>query len=252
MKIKKIICIVTVSCVFSTGILSATKPKVVHATELTPITSKVDMSKTTQNNKAESVGSAIEEIEQKFLRQNVDGTFYILSEAYNVVDSTTIDFIKSNMEEVNTLIRSKTLEFKISDTNGEAEVEVVKDNSDTTPQRRVKRSSSSVGKILSNYTYCSNYKWFWWGYKTRLNKDGCQLLQNELELEALIVGSGTTACGFIPIVGAAAAAAALVGEAIVYGSAIKECQNGQVTGKADVIGMGKPSSGKIWDVTAVY
>lgn len=249
MNIKKIICIMTVSCVISTGVISTAQPKVVHAAEVNSVTTnKIDMSK---QNQSESVENAIKKIEKDFLKQNVDGTFYILDEAYNNIDSNTIDYVKTNMEEINDLVRSDILKFQISHNNGQAEVKVIQDNNDKTIKTREKRSPQSVGRIVSNYKYCSNYQWYWWGYSTKLNKTGCQLLQNEMEAELAIFGAGMVAVGHIPG-SAPGAAAAAFGGAATYAQIIKELKNSKITGKARVVGVGKPASGHIWSVKAIH
>ncbi|WP_326512267.1 hypothetical protein [Clostridium intestinale] len=254
MNFKKILCVLTLNCVLVAGVSSIIQPKVVHAAEVYPITTNTP-TEYTQN---DTVGkNAIDIIEQNYLKQNENGTFYILDEAYDVIDAEAVDFLKSKMAEINTLILSNTIKFEVKNANGQVDVKVIEDNSSRTLNNGIQKSfarasATSNGSILSNYSYCSNYTWYWWGYNTIVNKDGCAMLKNNLTAELAAQGAGAALIGFIPFVGAANAAALMFGAAITYLPAINQLENAQTTGRARVVGLGAPSSGQIWDVEAIY
>lgn len=210
---------------------------------------------TEKENKEIDLDSIIKDIENNYLRQNSNGTFYILDAAYEKIDADVINFLKGNMNEINSLIISDQLEFEMKTVNSETEIINTANNIDISnlATNTNSKGNATTGKILSNYSYCSNYVWYWWGYTTNVNKKGTELLLNQLEYEALVYGAGCGLAALIPGGGAIAAAIAAFGGTITYGTAIKNCKNGIVTGKGvKVVGVGKPSSGNVLKLSTIY
>lgn len=199
----------------------------------------------------ESSGNIINIIENNYLNQKSDGTFYISDDAYKVIDVEILDFFKEQMSGINDLILDKQLEFEIKETKNGVEVKNTVSNIEESKRTRSTRSVSA-GKILSNYSYCSDYEWYWWGYKTRVNAKGCEYLLNYTEAEAAVYGS---LCGLAAVIpgGAVGAAVAAVGGTITYGSAIAALKNG-ISSENGVwaTGFGKPSNGNLIKVSAIF
>lgn len=243
MKRKKIISLcLSVSLIVGTITFSPNTTKV-YAAELNNI-GKI----TYDNNTVETSTDIINVIENNYLNQKDDGTFYISDEAYKVIDSEVLDFFKVQMAEINDLILDKQLAFEIEETKNGVEIKNTVDNLD---ESKLSRSVSS-GKILSSYTYCSNYEWHWWGYKTKVNSSGCRYLLNYTEAEAAVYGS---LCGLAAVIpgGAVGAAVAAVGGTITYGAAIAAFKNGIDSGYGVwATGFGDPSNGHLLKVSAIF
>lgn len=243
MKRKKIISLcLSVTLVAGTITFSPNESKV-YAAELDNV-EKVSYS----NNIVESSNDIINVIENNYLHQKDDGTFYISDEAYKVIDKETLDFFKNQMLEINSLILDKQLKFEIEETNSGVEIKNTINNFEESKETR----SVAAGRILSSYTYCSNYEWYWWGYKTRVNATGSQYLLNYMELEAAVYGS---LCGLAAVIPGASvgAAVAIVGGTITYGAAIVELKNGVNSGNGvSLTGFGKPSNGHPIKISAIF
>lgn len=119
----------------------------------------------------------IKEIEEKYLIQNPDWTFTIDNLAYNDV----VIFIKDRYDQINSFIEQDVLKFKVENN----EIVNTYQNLEDVPRTR---SWSEYGNIVSSYSYCSNYQWYWWGYKTNLNKKGTQLINNLFKRDDTIFG----------------------------------------------------------------
>ena len=192
-----------------------------------------------KENKEIDLDSIIKDIENNYLRQNSNGTFYILDTVYEKIDADVVNFLKGEMKTVNS-------ETEVINTATNVDVSDLATNANS-------KGSATTGNILSNYSYCSNYVWYWWGYTTNVNKKGTELLLNQLEYESLVYGAGCGLAALIPGGGAIAAAIAAFGGTITYGTAIKNCKNGIVSGKGvKVVGVGKPSSGNILKLSTRY
>ena len=217
--------------------VSNTKP--VYASEL---------NNTSIPNNNENSDSILKKIEENYLYQREDGTFYISDDAYNVIDNDTIDFFKDQINEINSLILDNQLEFKIEKMDKGTNVKNIKADVEESIMTR----SVDSGNILSSYTYCSDYEWHWWGYSTTVNKQGSEYLLNYVEREAAVYGA---LCGLAAVIpgGAIGAAVAAVGGTITYGTAIAEFKNGIVSEKGvRATGVGKPSNGNLIKVSAIY
>lgn len=240
---KKIISLVLTGTL-TAGILTLTPntEKTVFASEL----NKVNFEEKINSKDFEEI---IKEIENNYLFQKDDGTFYISNLAYEKIDNEILNFLVENMEEINELILTNQLEFKIEKNNEEKQVINTLEN--FTENTKVR--SSGAGRILSSYSYCSNYQWYWWGYKTNVNKSGTAYLQNYAEADALIFGSACGLAATIPGGGPLIAALAAVGGTITYATAIREMKNGILSGKGvRAVGVGNPSSGYLLKVNARY
>lgn len=194
----------------------------------------------------------LEEIENKYLKQNSDGTFYISDYAYNEFDRDIIDGLKSGMNGINDYIKQGKLKFDIIKKN--EEIEVVNTYQSKNINNRIQpRAAATISRIVSSYNYCSNYKWYWWGYKTDVNATGSALLRNNFTADAAVVGGGATLVSVLcppaaPIMGTLG----FIG-ATKYAYVILECSNGADNGKGvQVTGWGKPSAGAVFAVRAYY
>ena len=81
------------------------------------------------------------------------------------------------MEGINDYILSGKLKFKIIEKDNNNEI-INTYQSENINNKRQPRAALTFGKIVSNYEYCSNYQWYWWGYKTNVNAKGSALLRN--------------------------------------------------------------------------
>lgn len=193
----------------------------------------------------------IETIENNYLKQNSDGTFYILNDAYNKFDKEIINDLKNGMNGINEYIRNGNLKFKISNENNETKViNTYEKMENSTIQSR---AAITIGKIVSNYNYCSNYKWYWWGYKTNVNARGSALLRNNFVADMAVVGGGATLLSVLcPPAAAVIGGLGFIG-AVRYADVILQCSNGADSGKGvQVTGWGKPSAGGVFGVKAYY
>lgn len=246
MKQKKIISILLTSTL-ALGIIISVPSQKTNAATLD------DNKKELASSESNSVDSnIIEEIQNKYLKQNSDGTFYILDDAYNEFDKDIIESLKSGMNEINDYIKDGKLKFDILKENKETEV-INTYQSNNIANKRQTRAAATIARIVSSYNYCSNYRWYWWGYKTDVNARGSALLRNNFTADGLVVGGGATLASVL-----CPPAAPLIGTLGFIGSTkyayvVMECANGADNGEGvQVTGWGKPSSGAVFAVKAYY
>lgn len=227
----------TIFSTFTLGSLGFSDAKSVNAQTITKEDKKIN---------EEDLFKVIKGIEEKYLIQNPDGTFTIDNLAYNEYDNDLVDFIKDGSDQINSLIEQDALKFKVENN----EIVNTYQNLEDVPRTR---SWSEYGNIVSSYSYCSNYQWYWWGYKTNVNKKGTQLINNLFKRDAAIFGGlAGLAATINPAAGAVVAIAGFIG-GVTYVDAIANCDNGITTGKGvRVTGWGKPSTGCIMGVQARY
>lgn len=190
----------------------------------------------------------ISNIEQKYIIQNNDGTFSLSKAIYSEYDKEVVSFLEKNMSEINEYITSGDLKFKIFNENGHKVIKNtfnnLTENKITNESSILKSKTSGVGRIVSDYKYCSGYEWHAWGYRTNVSKKGSELLKNEYTYILSVAGGMVTLatiCG-----GGAAAAAVGLFAGLTIGEAVKECAQGVSRGKGvKVTGLGKPSTGAV-------
>lgn len=226
--------ILTVSCATTAliGVMPITKA---NAQEKNEVSTMVNEDETLD---------IIKEIENKYLTQNEDGTFSISDLAYNEFDKDVIDFIKEGSNEINSYIKANVLEFKVQNdeiVNTYANLENVANE----------KGMRDYGNILSSYTYCSNYQWFWWGYKTNVNVTGAKLLRNTLMKDmAQFGGLCGIATALNPAAGVIVAIAGAIG-GITFSDGIYHCANGIDSGRGvQATGWGKPATGLLMGIKA--
>lgn len=194
----------------------------------------------------------LSEIENNYLYQNEDGTFYISDEAYLKFDKEIIEQVKSGMDDINEYIKEDALKFELQ--RKTKETIVVNTYEDTSKMVGIEsRKLANYGPVLSSYTYCGNYTWYWWGYKTTVNPIGCDIMIGKLKTDMAVVGGATVAW-----IGLAPAAAAVIGSlgfigSVRYYDLINEYETGIKTKKGTrTTGWGKPSSGNLIAAYALY
>lgn len=201
-------------------------------------------------NKADN--SIIKNIENQYLKQNSDGTFYILDSAYNEFEKDIIYSLKTGMNEINDYIKKGKLKFEIIEKN--KNIEIINTYQSNDIQNKIYfKAAITISKIVSSYDYCSNYEWYWWGYKADVNATGSALLRNNFAADLAVVGGSATLASVLcppaaPIIGTLG----FIG-ATRYAYVIMECSNGADNGKGvQVTGWGKPSAGAVFAVKAYY
>lgn len=236
---------VKISALILTGIVSSTifiTPLSASAKELN------NYSNTTIQNEKQtnlSMEQAIHIVEKNYLSQNPNGTFSIKDSAINEIGEDLFYELTDGMEQVNQLISNKALQFyengKIKKINNNIKESI-------TPRYR---ASDAYGKILSSYKYCSNYNWYWWGFKTNVNKAGCSILSSEINKTIAYVATVSGGIAFLP--GLKIPSAIGAGGITYWLVSLKtEFEKGTNARGATVTALGKPSNPQITDVTTRY
>lgn len=205
-------------------------------------------------------------IQNNYLCQAIDGTFYLDNSISNEYSNEQIDSIKMAMSGINNLIEQGVLEFELSQAKNSSLVKVTNTvNKFEEYQKEIQNAYDNskignFGKTLGSYTYCSNYTFSWWGYTTRVNALGSTLLRDELQALASMTGGVTTtiglatlmikACG--PVWGTIITSAVKVVGTIPYGIAIKNFNYGITSGRGtQVTGVSNPSDGVFFKVETI-
>lgn len=106
---KKNLMYLVLSGIMATGVISTAKVEVASAA--TTKNTKIEQK---QTKKYADMQSVLKIIENNYLKQNVDGTFYIEDIAKNAIDPEIVEFVTDGMEQMNNLIKSNQLEFKMT------------------------------------------------------------------------------------------------------------------------------------------
>lgn len=232
---KKIISLVLIAALATSVAISSSS---ISAKAATAPTAKVNSA--TNNQKSKDM---LKEIESKYLIQNSDGTFSLKDSVYKKFDSTTIDNLKSSMNNINNLILKGELQFDIVKSGSSQKVVNTKADIDAM-KKDAHRPSLAGSGVLASYDYCSNYEWYWYGFDCDVNSAGCQLLYDDFEGLAAVYGVGTliaTAEGVgLPF---AALSVMTVGKCMYQAKLGIDDGNG-----ARAYCLGSPSSCAVWQV----
>lgn len=242
----------SLALILGVGTFSFASQENVYANELHNSNVKYYSSNLNNVDFNEGIVNVLEDIENNYAIQNSDGTFSLSSEVYKKYDTEIVDYFKSCMNDINDYISKGKLSFelrKINNVNRVVNTKVNMTDSDLNGNINLRGMVGDVGKIVSNYSYCSNYEWHIWGFRADVNKTGSQLLVNEYTYLGALYGATFGIVSAIPGVGAIAAAAGVTVGVVTFGWLIKQASNGVAKGKCRVTGMGKPIAGDVFWIT---
>jgi len=187
-------------------------------------------------------------IQEKYLNQHSDGTFYISDDAYKTIDSDILTIAKKNMDSINSHILNGDLEFEIIKNNNSTEVINTVDNLSYKLKNAIQLYSTGH---FYNYTYCSNFNFSWYGFTADMNAAGTKLLKNYLVLSSGTTAATATIASLVP--GGQALAVALGVFTMTISTGIYQCENGIDTGKGVTIkAFGAPEDATTYSINARY
>lgn len=207
--------------------------------------SSVTTSASTLNTTAITNKYTLKYIENMFLEQNTDGTFYFTDGIKTILNKDLLKILENNLSNINNHILNNDLQFKIVKKNNQKEVINTVDNLSEKLKRQALKLRST-GHIF-NYTYGSNFKFSWYGFTVDLNKKGSEQLRNYLTIGASATGTSTGIAALNPIGYPIAAAMGLV--TLTIGVGIYQCEIGITSGNGTTVkALGAPSDATIYSI----
>ena len=230
---KKTISIVVLSTIIATCGLQPIKASAIECTPTIKEQTKIPNSMKIEDGKVYNLNKAIKIIENKYLKQNADGTLKIKATASNEIGKDSLNLIYKQVNFVNEKIRNDELKFKFINTSNGVKVKTIKQNV-------IDESSRNIGSNIFNNRLCT-FDWHWWGFYANVNKIGTQKLENEYIQMAKKYGVIYGILAFVPGGKIPVAVSAAITE-LTIGDAILICKNGKIDNGVSVGALGDPSS----------
>lgn len=208
--------------------------------------SAAEIKKTTvqdEYSKEMSINDAINIVENNYLIQNDNGTFSIDETAKSIIGDNLFLELEKGMNQVNELIGDDLLQV---DKNGQ-----VTESNYESQNLISSRITDAYGRVLSSYSYCSGYQWYWWGFKTNVSKSGSDILSSEITKTIAAVALTGGAAALVPGFVVPAGIVGLAVEAWLVSLQV-ECEKGTKSNGIAVTALGAPSSPQITDINARY